>query len=111
MSINSAEPGDSGGGGNMLGEIEALMADLLQWSLFKVDHGVGFLTSSVKKPDIFVKVQLIYQFYSFLTGLGSILDTVSKDTEDTANSNCQSYLYLRYIFRQLLLMVSVSEYL
>ena len=44
-------------------------------------------------------------------GLGSILDTVSKDTEDTAPSCILSYLYLRYIFSQLLLMVSVSKYL
>ena len=36
-----------------------------------------------------------------------MLDTVSKDAEDTA----PLYLYLRYIFRLLLLMVSVSKYL
>ena len=42
-------------------------------------------------------------------GLGSILDTVSKDTEDTAN------LYLKKVFsthfQTFLLMVSVSKYL
>ena len=45
LSSNSAVPRDSGGGSssNVLGEIEALLADLLQWSLFKVDHGVGFV--------------------------------------------------------------------
>ena len=32
----------------------------------------------------------------YQTGVGSILDTVAKDTEDTANL----YLYLRYIFGQ-----------
>ena len=42
LSNNSAVPRDSGGS-KVLGEIEALLADLLQWSLFKVDHGVGFV--------------------------------------------------------------------
>ena len=44
-----------------------------------------------------------------LPGLGSILDTVSKDTEDTAN------LYLSRVssthFQTFLLTVSVSKYL
>ena len=39
------------------------------------------------------------------TGMGTILDIVSIDTEDTTNL----YLYLRYIFCQHSLMVSVSE--
>ena len=33
-----------------------------------------------------------------ISGVGSILDTVAKDTEDTAN--LYLYLYLRYIFGQ-----------
>ena len=41
-------------------------------------------------------------------GLGSILDTASKDTEDTALSSILSVSY-RYIFGQLLLMVSLSK--
>ena len=40
-------------------------------------------------------------------GLGSILDTVSNNTEVQP----LLYLYLRYIFSQLLSMVSVSKYL
>ena len=47
--------------------------------------------------------------YTIKPGLGSILDTVSEDTEDTA------HLYLINIslilFQALLLMVSVSKYL
>ena len=40
-----------------------------------------------------------------MPGWGSILDTVAKGTEDTGNL----YLYLRYNFQPLLLMVSVSK--
>ena len=44
--------------------------------------------------------------------MGSILDTVSKDTEDTVIQLIHvSYLYLRYIFSQHSLMASVSKYL
>ena len=42
-------------------------------------------------------------------GLGSILDTVSKDTEDTALSSILSVSLTH--FQALLLMVSVSKYL
>ena len=41
-----------------------------------------------------------------IAGLGSILDTVSKDTEDTAHSCILSVS--RYIFSQFLFMISVS---
>ena len=39
-------------------------------------------------------------------GVGSILDTVAKDTEDTGN--LYLYKYLRYYFQPFLLMVSES---
>ena len=49
----------------------------------------------------------IPNFLCLIAGLGSILDTVSKDTEDTAPLVSVSYIH----FNQLLLMVSVSKYL
>ena len=42
-------------------------------------------------------------------GLGSILDTVSKDTEDTALASILSVSWIH--FQAILLMVSVSKYL
>ena len=44
-----------------------------------------------------------------LPGLGSILDTVSKDTEDTAFSSILSVSLTH--FKAILLMVPVSKYL
>ena len=45
-------------------------------------------------------------------GSGSILDTVSKDTEDTAHSCILSLSKIHFFaFSQLLLTVSVSKYL
>ena len=43
-SVDSFKPRESSDGEkNILGEMETLLADLLQWSLFKVDHGVGLV--------------------------------------------------------------------
>ena len=36
-------PAGSGGGHENHGELEALFSELLQWSLFKADHGVGLV--------------------------------------------------------------------
>ena len=37
------EHADSGGGLKNHGELEALFSEMLQWSLFKADHGVGLV--------------------------------------------------------------------
>ena len=66
-------------------------------------NGGGALNFSLKANPapssvVWKEVDSGWASHLMLAGMGSILDTVAKDTEDT--SNLYLYLYLRYIFGQ-----------